>query len=341
MVHLPMSSHSFALIGVGSPIVDTLARVPESFLSSVEGEKGGMELVDAHAMGALLSKVDEAGATMVEATGGSAGNTAVGLARLGLPVTFLGKTGPDAGGEFYINRFKQVGGDSSRFKIGEVANGRCLSLVTPDSERTMRTDLGAAATLSPDEISKADFESVKHAHIEGYLLFNGALLEKVLSSAKEAGCTISLDLASFEVVRAAGAGLVELLKNSVDVVFANEDEATAFAELNGAKNPADFESIAASLGELCDVAVVKLGGEGSLVFSKGELTRIEPVKVASVVDTTGAGDLWAAGFLFGWLGGRDLRSCGNFGSLLGAEVVQILGAEIPADRWEVLRGSLA
>ncbi len=327
-----MADKKYKIIGVGSPIVDSLARVPESFIETTEGAKGGMELVDAETMGRLLAKVD---GELIEAAGGSAGNSIFTLARLGVPATFLGKIGNDAGAEFYKRRFEELGGDTSRFKEGGVPNGRCLSLVTPDSERTMRTDLGAAMTLTPDEVSPADFAQCQHAHIEGYLLFNRDLMQKVLDSAKAAGCTISVDLASFEVVNATRDVLPDILRNYVDVVFANEEEANAFSGKDD-----DYEGMVRELGELCDTAVVKVGKDGSYIAKGGEVTRVEPIRVDNVVDTTGAGDLWAAGFLYGWLNGRTPAECGRFGSRLGAEVVQVMGASIPDDRWAVVEREL-
>ncbi len=325
-----MSNTTFDLIGVGSPVVDSLAQVSEAFVASIPGDKGGMELVDSQTIGELMAKVD---AALTEAPGGSAGNTAVAVAHLGLPTTFLGKLGNDAGGEFYKDRFLALGGDASRFKIGEVPNGRCLSLVTPDSERTMRTDLGAAMTLSPDEISVEDFKGCRHAHIEGYILFNRDLMFKVLNSAKAAGCTISIDLASFEVVGATKDILADILTEYVDVVFANEEEAGALFDSK------DYEKMVADLAGMCEVAVVKLGKAGSLIQQGDKLERIAP-NVVQAVDTTGAGDLWASGFLYGWLRGRPLAECGRNGSILGAEIVQVMGAAIPQERWPEIKAVL-
>lgn len=320
-----MSEKKYKLIGVGSPIVDSLAQVDEAFVQTIEGAKGGMELVDAEQLAAMMARLDQ----MAEAPGGSAGNTAVAVARLGLPTTFLGKIGNDVGGEFYRDRFMALGGDGSRFKVATVENGRCLSLITPDSERTMRTNLGAAMTLSPDEVSAADFADCQHAHIEGYILFNRDLMYKVLDSAKEAGCTISLDLASFEVVGATKDILKDLLRDYVDIVFANEEEGNAFTELGE-----DYEAMVKKLGELCSVAVVKLGAKGSLVAENDNIHVIDPIVIEQAVDTTGAGDLWAGGFLYGWLTGKSFVECGKYGSLLGAEIVQVVGAAIANERWK-------
>ncbi len=323
-----MSEKKFELIGVGSPIVDSLAQVTEAFVTAIPGDKGGMELVDAATIGDLMAHVES---PMIEAPGGSSGNTAVAVAHLGLATTFLGKIGNDAGGEFYKDRFVELGGDGSRFKVGEVPNGRCLSLVTPDSERTMRTDLGAAMTLSPDEISAEDFRDCRHAHIEGYILFNRDLMFKVLNSAKAAGCTISIDLASFEVVGATKDILPDILSEYVDLVFANEEEAGALFDSK------DYEKMAADLAGMCDVAVVKLGKAGSLVQQGDQLEKVAPVLVNQPVDTTGAGDLWAAGFLYGWLRGKPLGTCGHYGSVMGAEIVQVMGAAIPHERWPEIK----
>lgn len=324
---------SVDLIGVGSPVVDLLAHVSDEHVAGIQGGKGGMELVDGASLAALIELL---GAQPAQAAGGSAGNTAFAAGKLGTQVGFLGKLGNCEAADFYRNRFAEIGADLSRFKTGDVANAKCLSMVTPDSERTMRTDLGAAMTLSPEEISVADFQGVRHVHMEGYLLFNRDLMKQVLTCAKEAGCTTSLDLASFEVVRAAEEVLHGWLKEHVDIVFANEDEAAAFHPELGD----DHKAMALSFSDICDVAAVKLGKEGSLIAKGGEVEFIEPVVVEKAIDTTGAGDYWAGGFLHGWLQGKPLATCGRYGSIMGAEVVQVLGASLAPERWEALVGKL-
>ncbi|MCC5788493.1 MAG: adenosine kinase [Opitutales bacterium] len=324
----------YDIIGVGSPIVDALAQVGEDFLSKhLTGAKGGMELVSGEEIARLAA---EAGTSLVESPGGSAGNTIFGLARLGISSTFLGKIGNDQTGHLFTESFRKMGGDTSRLKKSEEPTGRCVSLVTPDSERTMRTHLGAALTLSPEEISEEDFQGCRHAHIEGYLLFNRDLLRHVLGCAKRAGCTVSLDLASFEVVQAAEDILPEILKEYVDIVFANEEEAEAF--LGKGKS---YPDMARELHEYCEIGVVKMGKAGSVVASREGVVEIEPLLVEDVVDTTGAGDLWAAGFLYGWLRSQNLAACGGNGSRLGAEVVRRMGTIIPPERWVELSRELA
>ena len=314
---------------MGSPIVDVLARVDDSFVATVAGDKGGMVLVEAEAINALVARLP--GGSEI-APGGSAGNTTFAATRLGLRTTFLGKIGNDEAARFFAESFTAIGGDATRLLRAPLPNARCLSLVTPDSARTMRTCLGAAMTLDPAEISVNAFRDCRHAHIEGYLLFNDSLMRAVLEAARAADCTVSLDLGSFEVVGAARERLPDLLREYVDIVFANEEEAAALlgTELS-------HEEKARQLAALCGLGVVKLGAAGSLVAeASGEVTRIAPVFAAHPVDTTGAGDFWAAGFLFGWLRGWPLARCGAFGSRLGAEVVQIMGTVLPAARWAVI-----
>jgi len=325
-----MSLHPFDLIGIGNPIMDLLAPVDDAFLRAhVAGEKGGMVLVDDPTITALCAQLP---ATPAVTPGGSAANAVLGATKLGLRTTFLGKIGGDVTAQDYLDNFTAAGGDGSRFKRATLPNGRCLSLVTPDGQRTMRTCLGAAMTLSPDEITAADFAGAKHAHIEGYLLFNPALADQVVRTARAAGCTISLELSSFEVVNVARVWILAQLKQGVDLVFANEDEARALF-----RHDAPYEDYARELAGYGGIACVKIGKDGAWVARGQELHRIAPVQVAQVIDTTGAGDAWAGGFLYGYLSGYALPAAGALGSALGAECVQHLGPAIPELHWPRLR----
>jgi sugar/nucleoside kinase (ribokinase family) len=328
-----MINTTFDLVGVGSPIIDVLARVPEEFLQEVGGAKGGMVLTGSECIGRWMAQLP---GPYTEAPGGSAGNTVFAATRLGLRTTFIGKTGNDSGGVFYRERLRQLGGNASRFKDGGLPNGRCLSLITPDGERTLRTDLGAAATLAPEEVTPADFIGCSHAHIEGYLLFNPDLMLAVLDSAKAANCHISLDLASFEVVNAARQRLPGLLKEYVNLVFANEEEAAAF---HG--GPAAPEVLVRELAGHCDLAVVKAGAGGAWLARGDAVIHSPAVPGIRAVDTTGAGDYWAAGFLTGWIQGKPLEQCAAWGARLGAEVVQVIGAELPEPAWRRILADFA
>jgi sugar/nucleoside kinase (ribokinase family) len=323
---MSVPASSFDLIAVGSPIMDLLAQVPDTFLTTLTGAKGGMVLIDADEMESIVSRLEQYPAMVA---GGSAGNTAVSAARLGLRTTFLGKLGNDATAAAYRSHFVAAGGDVSRFKYADLANARCVSLITPDSQRTMRTCLAAAMTLSPGEIRPADFHGCRHAHIEGYLLFNRDLANAVITAARAAGCTISIDLASFEVVNAARDWILAQLHHGIDVVFANEDEIHALFPGVGQ----DYDVLAKRLAEFGGLAAVKIGKDGAWVAHKNELHRIHPVPAPAVIDTTGAGDAWAAGFLYGHLRGWSPLAAGALGSRLGSECVRHVGPAIPHTHW--------
>lgn len=320
------------IAGVGSPVVDQVAQVPNDFLDAVEGEKGGMELVDAETLDVILENLSE---PPVLAPGGSAGNTIFALARMGLSTRFLGVTGKDEAGQYYRDSFVRAGGDAGNIKKRkDLPTARCLSLVTPDGERTMRTHLGAAASLNVADISADDFKGCNHVHIEGYLLFDPALITHVLKEVKKAGCSTSVDLASFEVVASAGERLSRLLEKYVDIVFANEEEAETFAGSN------DPNLCLERLLDPCDTAVIKYGAKGAVLCDSQDRCSVSAVPVEKVLDTTGAGDFWAAGFLFGMQNGYSLEQCGQCGSLLGAAVIQQEGAIIPESEWNRLISSI-
>jgi sugar/nucleoside kinase (ribokinase family) len=327
---MPPAISEIELVGVGSPIVDLTAQVPESFLSRVSGEKGGMVLVDDDEMARILALLETPPSL---STGGSAANATFNAARLGLRTSFVGKLGNDALARTYAERFGQIGVDVTRFKHGDIPNARCLALVTPDAQRTMRTNLGAALTLSPGEISPIDFQGVRHAHIEGYLVFNHELCEAVLNAARTAGCTISLDLSSFEVVNASREWMLRQFGHGIDIVLANEDEIRALFPGSGD----DYAALARELASHEVIAAVKMGREGSWVAKGNELHRNTPVHVEPVVDTNGAGDAWASGFLYGYLRGMPLGRCGQLASIMGSETVRHLGPLIPDSAWPVVK----
>lgn len=324
------TSNDIELIGVGSPIMDIVALVPDSFLANVRGEKGGMVLVEDAEMATILSKLM---VPVSQSTGGSAANATFNAARLGLRTAFMGKLGNDALAHTYQERFRSVGIDVSRFKHGSRPNAQCLALVTPDAQRTMRTNLGAALTLSPDEISPEDFRGVRHAHIEGYLVFNHDLCESVLNAARKAGCTISLDLSSFEVVNDSRNWMFKQFGHGIDVVFANEDEIRALYPDGGE----DYEALAVKLASNGVIAAVKMGREGSWIADGEKTYRNPPTHLMDAIDTNGAGDAWAAGFLYGFLRGKTLPQCGAIASTMGSETVRHLGPLIPDSAWSEVK----
>ncbi len=332
-----MNHSDVKILGVGSPLVDVLVMVDDEFLKKhVSGDKGGMELVDITVIENILKHVKS---HLSEASGGSAANTILAMASLGVPSGFLGKLGKDRRGKFFIDAYRNVGCSVDRFKFSETHNtGTCLSLITPDSQRTMRTYLGAASSITEDDISKEDFKGYTHLHIEGYMIHNKSVITKVLKLAKEQNLIISIDLASFEIVRDNLDFIRDLIDKYVDIVFANEEESVAFTGFN------EPEKLLDTLSNKCSVIAVKLGKKGAIIKSNGLISKIE-AKLVDAIDTTGAGDLWQAGFLYGYipvkkLSGKLLEKAGGFAALLGAEVVQVTGATIPEHRWPVIRSIL-
>lgn len=315
------------ILGTGSPLVDLLIQVDYAFLEQIKAEKGGAIIVNADEMNEILSAI---GREPEMIPGGSACNTVFGLAGLGMPTAILGKVGRDREGEFFQQSLTARGGRDDLFRYsGDLPTGRCLSLITPDSDRTMRAHFGASAELKPEEIDIDDFKNIRHVHMEGYQLYLPGVVEKIVEKAKAAGCTISIDLSAFEVVRICNEQLWKLLPY-FDVIFANEFEA---CELLGPGTP---EELVSRLGEFSSVACVMLCERGSIVKSPGGIDQV-PANLVKAVDTTGAGDLWACGFLYGYLNNYSARESAWFGSLIASEVVQGVGAQIPDESWASIK----
>ena len=326
-----MSEQQAEIIGVGSPLVDMLLEVEDLFLEEhVSGAKGGMEMVDADVIESLL---EAHGEDPMRVAGGAASNTVVGCANLGINAAFVGSCGADDYGEFYTKSLTLQRCDPRLIEHASLPTGRVLCLITPDAERTMRTCLGAAAALDPAAITADLFRGAKVVMLEGYTCFNHDLTLAVAKAAKEAGCELALDLASFEVVQINRDFLDQIVDEYVDIVFANEDEAQAW-------NKDGLDAALRDLASKVKIAVVKLGADGSWVMSGDERYECTAHSVEHVVDTTGAGDNWAAGFLSGYIRGVPLDVCADLGAQAGAAVVQITGAQVPRDEWLRIRGFL-
>jgi sugar/nucleoside kinase (ribokinase family) len=319
------------VLGLGNALVDILVRIDdEGLLRSLELPKSCMTLVSARQVNAILKKIE--GLAMQETCGGSAANTISGLARLGVPTGYIGKIGHDPYGEFFAGEMRRHGTEARMF-FGASQTGRALGLITPDSERTFATFLGAAVELDATDLSPELFRGYDVFHIEGYMVQNHPLVGTALRLAKEAGLEVSLDLASHNVVRENLAFLQDMVGRYVDIVFANEEESMAFS---GRSSPADA---LVAISPSCRIAVVKLGKNGSLVKRENEELRVECIP-AKAIDTTGAGDLYAAGFLYGLIQGYSLRVCGRIGSLLSGKVVEVVGAKLDEAKWREVEAAL-
>lgn len=324
-----MNSTHIKVMGIGAPIVDSIVQVNDDFLGNIHGEKGGMELVTPQEIDEILTK---AGKAPHNAVAGSAGNTTYALSRMGIPCAFLGMIGNDANGELYKSQYENVDIDISRLRTCDTdPTSNCLILVTPDHERTMRTYLGASNQLTPDSLSLKDFEGITHIHVEGYMLYNEPLIRRVMELAYDSDCTVSLNLASFEVVRNCKPLIKELLENYVQIVTANDLEARAFSE-----NETSWKDGLEALAEICPTVCVTLGDKGAVIRSFEESYTIDPVAAETIEDTTSAGDLWTAGFLYGYLQNHPLSACGKYASIVASEVVKVIGtgAAITDENWE-------
>jgi len=315
------------IVGVGSALIDILAYEDEDFLRKSGAAKGGMTYVEKEFIEKTLAKSSKPPTTV---TGGSACNTVVGVGRLGGLARFVGKCGGGELGNFFENDLKRQNVEPALLRSNS-PTGRVLSIVTPDAQRSMFTCLGASAEMLPQDISESCFESAAIVHIEGYLLFNSQLILKALKTAKASGALISLDLPSYNVVTQSRELLEHIVETFVDILMANEDEARAYTGQQTEDRALN------ALAEKVDIAVLKIGKRGSLIAHNDEMLPIRPQGSGHAIDTTGAGDLWAAGFLYGLVNGYPLEKCGALGSACGYEVCQVMGANIPEAGWERIK----
>ena len=311
------------VLGMGNALTDILLQIEnDDVLVKLNLPKGSMQLVDegkSKEITDLLSRIQPK-----MATGGSASNTINGITRLGATAGFVGKIGNDTVGEFFNNDMLR-NGVKPHLLYSETPSGQCTVLVSADGERTLSTFLGAACELEAADLSPEMFKGFDIFHIEGYLVQNHELIRTAVKLAKEAGLMVSIDLASYNVVEANLDFLKEIIREYVNIVFANEEEARAFTS----KEP--HEALI-HISEHCDIAVVKIGKDGSYVKSGDEKLLVQPY-LANCIDTTGAGDLYAAGFLYGMACGYSLELCGKIGSLVSGRVVEVLGAKMTDEAW--------
>lgn len=318
------------ILGMGNALTDILLQIEnDAILSSLNLMKGGMQLINTERSEEISHAVSQYAKVM--ATGGSASNTINGIARLGMKAGFVGKIGKDDIGLFFTNDSIN-NGVKPNLLVSETPSGRCIVLVSPDSERTLCTYLGAACELEASDLSMKMFEGYDIFHIEGYLVQNHDLIRTAVRLAKQAGLKVSIDLASYNVVEANLDFLKEIIKEYVDIVFANEEEAFAFT----GKEP--HEALI-NISDYCDIVIVKMGKDGSLIKSRNEKVQIKP-RLSNCIDTTGAGDLYAAGFIFGFANNYSLEICGKIGSLVSGNVVEILGAKMSDEVWEMIHAEI-
>ena len=309
----------YDVAALGNAIVDVIATASDDFLVAEGLVKGSMMLIDDDQAASLYGRMGAG----IETSGGSAGNTIAGVASLGGRGVFIGKVAKDELGDVYAHDMDAIGARFSGGRLeGGAGTGRCLINVTPDGQRTMCTYLGAASQLSPDDVDAAIIEAATTTYLEGYLFDPQdarRAFAKAAGLAHASSRLIALSLSDSFVVDRHRAGLIGFIDSEVDIVFANEDEITALFETS------DFDAAVKAIGDRAKIAAITRGAKGSVVVAGGAIHEIEAFPVQKVLDTTGAGDQYAAGFLYGLAKGHAMDHCGRLGSLVAAEVIAHYG----------------
>lgn len=310
------------VIGIGSALVDILTCIDnDGILEELSIPKGSMQLVDEKSSAVIEKKLENYESSM--APGGSAANTIHALAKMGIQTGFISFIGKDETGKFFEDSMNAVGVNPYLFH-SNAASGTARTIISSDGERTFATNLGASLELNEKVVTPEIFSKWDYCYIEGYLIANKPVFVKTISIAKECGCKVILDLASYNVVEDNRDFLNELLPQ-IDIIFANEEEAKALTQKSA-------EESLHYIAENVEIAVVKIGKKGSLIKRGEEVVQIGCNKI-DVVDTTGAGDMYAAGFLYGLIKGYDLEKCGRIGNHLAESIIQVIGAKMDEGRW--------
>ena len=318
-----------SILGIGNALTDILAILPDdNLLEKYHLPKGSMQHVDMETGDRIWQALKPLGVHYV--AGGSAANTIACTAIFGMPSGFIGKVGDDELGHLFASDQAQYGVKSTLLK-GTCSSGRSMVFVTEaNAERTFAVYLGAALELVPEDLKPEFFQGYDYFHIEGYLVQNQKLIRRAVEMAKEAGCIISIDMASYNVVDSNLAFLHGLVEDYVDIVFANETESRAFTGLDDPRKALD------EISRICKIAIVKVGKDGSWVKSGEDVHFIKPWPGVAI-DATGAGDTYAAGFLYAHSLGMPLNVCGEVGSIIAAKVVEVIGTKIDIPRWRAAK----
>jgi len=313
------------ILGIGNALVDVLTQIPDdTILTQLNLPKGGMQHVDAPTSKKVGESLKCYGSTM--AAGGSSANMVSGAAQLGATTGYIGKVCDDELGKFFEDEMVKTNVKPFMMKT-PTPTGCAQAIISKDGERTFATYLGAALELSAEDLKPEMFDGWDILFVEGYLVQNYALVDRALELAKSKGMTIAIDMASYNVVEQNREYLVDRIKKYIDIVFANQDESRT---LTGIADP--IEALHA-MAKMCDIAIVKVGSKGSYVQRGNDVVTVGPIP-AKVIDTTGAGDLWASGFMEEYAKGQPLARCARTGAILASNIIEVLGAKMDAARWE-------
>ncbi|MPY73137.1 MAG: adenosine kinase [Alphaproteobacteria bacterium] len=315
----------YDLVGIGNALVDVVAQTDDAFIAASGFAKGSMTLVDAAAADALYRRMPAG----IEASGGSCANTMAGFASLGGRGAYIGKVSDDQFGGVFRHDMRAIGCDfDTPAADGGPPTGRCLVLVTPDAQRTMCTHLGAACTLAPGDLDRAVLRNAKVVYMEGYLFDQPAAQQAFAEAAEivhDAGGEVSVTLSDGFCVDRHRAAFRHLVEEHIDILFANEVEIRSLYQADG------FDDALRQVRGQCRVACLTRSEKGAVVVSGEEMHIVEAEPVGAVIDTTGAGDQFAAGFLYGYTRNMSLDRCARIGAVAAAEVIQHYGARPAAD----------
>lgn len=316
-----MDDANLDVVGIGNAIVDVIAHAEDSFLIEKALNRGAMTLIDAERAKTLYGAMS----ARFEVSGGSAANSMVGVALMGGRAGYIGKVSGDTLGDVFRQNMASAGVsfESSPSVTGS-STARCLIFVTEDAQRTMNTYLGACVELSPEDIDEALIAAAKVTYLEGYLWDPPAAKEAFLKAqgvAKANGRRVSLSLSDPFCVERHREELRDFVEKYVDILFANQDEILSLYEIN------DFDSALQRITKHCEIVALTRGARGSVVAGYGEVHVVDAAPVAQVTDTTGAGDLYAAGFLYGFTHDFDLARCGRLGAMAAGEIISHYGAK--------------
>ncbi len=318
-----MSSPKYGVVAVGNALVDVLAQTSEEFIAEQKEkhgmEKGAMTLIEEERAADLYAQMQDP----VQTSGGSAANTMAGYASFGGQGGFIGKVADDMLGQVFSNDIRGLGLHFNTTPlIGGPETGRCMILITPDAQRTMNTFLGASIEIHADDVDQDLINNAQITYLEGYLFDRDQAKQAFIRAAETAhaaGHRVALSLSDPFCVDRHRSDFLRLVENHVDILFANEDEIKSlFMQDN-------FDDAASAVSEHVEVAVLTRGAQGAVIRSKGKSIEIAAEPVAKVIDTTGAGDQFAAGFLYGYTEGKDLAECGRLGAIAAAEVISHIG----------------
>lgn len=330
-----MTAERYDVLGIGNAIVDVLVRVDDDFLTDRSLAKGRMTLIDADQALALYGAIG--GAT--EVSGGSAANSMAGVAALGGRAAYVGKVRDDELGRFFATDIRAAGvAFHTRPAAAGAPTARSFILITPDAQRTMGTFLGASVALGPEDVNEADAAAAHVVYLEGYLWdapMARQAFAKAVAVAHGHGRRVAFTLSDPFCVARYRADFLTFIENDVDILFANEAEITALYQV------AEFDQALQRVRGACDVVALTRSERGSVVLSSEEIHVVDAIVQGPLVDTTGAGDLYAGGFLAGLTAGRDLGTCGRLGSLAAGEVITHVGARPVADLAALARPLLA